>query len=76
MVKDPLRNLIIAITGDFGERRGIDKMKQWIHFNDGRFATEISSQVTHLVCSKDHFKKRTMMGMVITLSACSLPSPR
>jgi len=63
MVKEPLRGFNIAITGEFGERRTSDKMKQWIQRNGGKFANEISFKVTHLICSKAHFKKQVAMGM-------------
>ena len=59
-----MQGLTIAVTGDFGESRGHDKMKQWILHNGGRFASEISPRVTHLICSKEHYKKSVSMGMV------------
>ena len=63
MVKSPFKNFTIAVTGDFGEQRGIEKMRQWIQFAGGIFVHEMSSKVTHLVCSKDNFKKRVNLGM-------------
>ncbi|KAL6715479.1 hypothetical protein ACLMJK_006440 [Lecanora helva] len=61
MVKNPFKNLSIAITGDFGEKRGPEKMKEWIQVNGGKFAPEISSNVTHLICSKRHYKENVTM---------------
>lgn len=58
----PLVNLTIAVTGDFGERRDIQKMKSWIQANGGTFAGEMSSKVTHLICSKKHYKKHVDIG--------------
>jgi len=67
----PLNNLTIAVTGDFGERRDIHKMKTWIQVNGGIFASEMSSKVTHLVCSKEHFKQNVSIGM--SNEYCSVP---
>lgn len=60
--KQPLKNFTIAITGDFGERRSFEQMRHWIQVNGGTLAYEISSDVTHLVCSKERFKKNVVMG--------------
>lgn len=66
-MKHPLHRFTIAVTGDFGESRGHDKMKQWITRNGGKFTTDISSKVTHLICSKEHYKKAVLMGMTDAL---------
>ncbi len=63
-MKYPLKPFTIAVTGDFGESRGHDKMKQWIIRNGGKFAMDISPEVTHLICSKEHYKKAVIMGMI------------
>ncbi len=65
-MKHPLKRFTIAVTGNFGETRTHDKMKQWIEANGGTFAPKISVEVTHLVCSKEHFKKSVTIGMVVT----------
>ncbi|KAL9134303.1 MAG: hypothetical protein Q9175_004517 [Cornicularia normoerica] len=57
MGKQPLKRFTIAITGYFGEKRSFEQMRNWIHANGGTFAYDVSPEVTHLVCSKDHFKK-------------------
>ena len=62
-MKYPLKPFTIAVTGDFGESRGHDKMKQWIIRNGGKFTVDIGSKVTHLICSKEHYKRAVMMGM-------------
>lgn len=61
--KQPLKRFTIAISGYFGEQRSVEKMRQWIHANGGTVASDISTEVTHLVCSKEHFKKDVAMGM-------------
>ena len=63
-MKYPLKQFTIAVTGDFGESRGHDKMKQWITRNGGKFTVDISPKVTHLICSKEHYKKAVTMGMI------------
>ena len=62
MGKQPLKRLTIAVTGDFGEQRSVEQMRKWIHVNGGKFAYDVSAEVTHLVCSKEHFKKSVTMG--------------
>lgn len=61
--KQALKKFTIAISGNFGEQRSVEQMKRWIHANGGTFAADISPEVTHLVCSKEHFKKGVAMGM-------------
>lgn len=60
--KQPLKRFTIAITGYFGEQRSLEQIRKWIHVNGGTVAHDVSSQVTHLVCSKKHFKKDVAMG--------------
>lgn len=69
----PLVNLTIAVTGDFGERRDIQKMKTWIQANGGTFAGDISSKVTHLICSKKHYKKNVDIGTSSSLDPDKYP---
>lgn len=61
--KQPLKRFTIAISGNFGEQRSVEQIKRWIQANGGTFAADVSSEVTHLVCSKEHFKKGVAMGM-------------
>lgn len=78
-MKHPLKRFAIAITGDFGETRTHDKMRQWIEANGGTFAPKISAEVTHLVCSKEHYKKSVTMGTYaywfrkLITHTCALP---
>ena len=67
-MKAPFSLCTIAITGDFGKQRGINKMKDWIQVNGGTFVTEITPKVTHLICSKEHFKKDVTLGTNIRYS--------
>lgn len=60
--KQPLKRFTIAISGYFGEQRSFEQMRRWIHANGGTVASDISSDVTHLVCSKEHFKNNVAMG--------------
>ena len=61
-MKDPLKKCTIAVSGDFGKARTMDKLRQWIEMNGGTFATKIDCNVTHLVCSKEHYKKSVAIG--------------
>ena len=67
-MKYPLKRFNIAVTGDFGHARTHEKMKQWTEHNGGEFSREISNKVTHLVCSKEHYKNAAPFG--------TLPYPR
>lgn len=62
-MKYPLQHLTIAVTGDFGKARPHDRMKQWTEHNGGKFVREISRKVTHLVCSKEDYKKESALGI-------------
>ena len=62
-MKYPLARFAIVITGDFGKERTYEKMKQWTEANGGKFVREISRTVTHLVCSKEHFKAKAPLGI-------------
>lgn len=64
-MKDPLKYLTIAVTGDFGLARTHEKMRQWIECNGGTFAPKFTIDVTHLVCSKEHLRKAVRMGMLV-----------
>ena len=61
-MKQPFKPFTIAVTGDFGEARTHDKIKQWIEANGGNFTLKISAEATHLVCSREHYKKQVAMG--------------
>ena len=61
-MKDPLKKCTIAVTGDFGKTRTTEKLKHWIEKNGGTYATKIDGDVTHLICSLEHFKKSVSMG--------------
>lgn len=67
-MKYPLKRFTIAVTGDFGRARTHEKIKQWTEHNGGEFSREISKKVTHLVCSKEHYKTAAPLG--------TLPHPR
>ncbi|KAL8745143.1 MAG: hypothetical protein Q9190_002701 [Brigantiaea leucoxantha] len=63
-MKSPMKKFTIAVTGDFGALRTHEKIRQWVENNGGTFALNISPDVTHLVCSKEHYKRSVTMGMV------------
>ncbi|KAI9709830.1 MAG: hypothetical protein M1812_007622 [Candelaria pacifica] len=57
-MKNCLENLTLAITGEFGSARSHENLRRWIKNNGGAFAEQIDDQVTHLICSMDHWKKQ------------------
>ena len=54
---------MIVVTGDFGQDRSFEKMRQWIQINGGTFAYDINPSVTHLICSKEHYKRNKGLGI-------------
>ena len=70
-MKDPLKKVVLATTGDFGKDRSDQKIKQWVERQGGTYASKIGPDVTHLVASKSHYKRSTKIGMYPSLSfAC------
>lgn len=63
-MKHPLQRLTIAVTGDFGSKRSHDKIKHWVEVNGGTFSKDITRSVTHLVCSKEDYKKNVPTGIL------------
>ena len=59
---DILKHKTIALVGDFGADKPYEKIKAWIKYAGGVFTLEISSKVTHLVCSKKSFKASDEQG--------------
>lgn len=60
--KAALKKCTIAVTGDFGKSKPPEKIKHWVEFQGGTFASKIDANVTHLVASQEHFKKNVAMG--------------
>lgn len=59
-----MSRLTIAVTGDFGPKRSHDKMEHWVRKNGGMFSKNINKTVTHLICSKEEYKKNSAMGIL------------
>ncbi|KAF2102650.1 hypothetical protein NA57DRAFT_71639 [Rhizodiscina lignyota] len=53
-----LKNYIIAATGDFGQARSHDNLRRWVEANGGKWASTVTKLVTHLIVSKDHWKRQ------------------
>jgi len=68
----PLTGLIIAAAGDFGRGKGVEQLSKWVVRNGGRWASRIAKGITHLICSKEAYKKNVDAGtsiesLIITL---------
>ena len=74
MPKEPLKSYVIAVTGSFGADKDVQKMKQWIEGNGGKFVTKVEQGVTHLISSQESFKKKSAIGKVITSFHISIGS--
>jgi len=64
MVKDPLKNLVIAVGGDFGVGKSIENFKRWITLGGGKFVTDLTEETTHLICTDLDWKKKKSYGNV------------
>ncbi|KAF2816901.1 uncharacterized protein BDZ99DRAFT_492830 [Mytilinidion resinicola] len=58
-MKDPFGKFVIAATGNFDV--GIDKIRGWVQVNGGKWTTTITKHTTHLVCTKEHWKRDVQM---------------
>jgi hypothetical protein len=61
-MKDCLKQKVIAVSGDFGASRKHENIKRWIELNGGKYSTKIEKGVTHLICSKEHWKNQPATG--------------
>ena len=52
-----LKKCVIAIAGDLGTGRDPRNIQRWVEINGGAFSFSINEGVTHLLCSKEYFKK-------------------
>ena len=66
-MKSPLAGCVIAVSGDFGKERSLDKLKHWIEVNGGKYSANIECNTTHLVCSKDRYRKPNSVGKLCSL---------
>lgn len=74
MVKDPLKDLVIAISGDFGDGKSVENFKRWIASGGGKFTSTPTEETTHLICTESDWKKKKPYGNV-TLSVVENHSP-
>ncbi|KAM5437298.1 hypothetical protein McanMca71_001091 [Microsporum canis] len=49
------KNVTLSVIGEFGPKA--DKFKQWVEANGGKFSKEVNDQVTHLLSTKEAFKR-------------------
>ncbi|KAF2014775.1 hypothetical protein BU24DRAFT_451724 [Aaosphaeria arxii CBS 175.79] len=52
-----LKNLVITVAGNVGHRP--EQLKKWVEANDGRWVPRVTKDTTHVICSKDEWKKAT-----------------
>lgn len=70
------RKIHISLAGDFGPMS--EKIKQWVEANGGEFSTQLEKDATtHLIATKDAFRKRDAAGIspYISLAFLILPCP-
>jgi hypothetical protein len=57
-----LKNLVITAVGDMGPGKSNEQLKRWVEANSGRWQPRFTKGVTHLICSKDAYKKNDSAG--------------
>jgi hypothetical protein len=55
-----LQKLVITSSGDVGHKP--DQLRKWVEANGGRWVGKMQGDVTHMICSKDHWKKNAVAG--------------
>jgi hypothetical protein len=65
-----LKNLVITAIGALGPSRGNEQLKRWVEANGGRWQPRVTKGITHVICSKDAWKKNIDAGM--SALKCSL----
>ena len=61
-MKPILESLIVAIVGDFGDKRSAGDLKRWIEANGGAYSTTVSAKITHLICSQRAWSYESSSG--------------
>ncbi|KAF2733931.1 BRCT domain-containing protein, partial [Polyplosphaeria fusca] len=51
-----LKNTVISATGELGV--SYDQIKKWVNANGGQWSPKVMKGVTHLISSKEHYKKK------------------
>lgn len=58
-----LKALFITAAGDVGPGKGYEQLRKWVEANGGRWSPRVVKGVTHLICSKDAYKKKVEAGL-------------
>jgi hypothetical protein len=58
-----LKNLVITAIGDLGPGNGNEHLKRWVEANGGRWEPRVTKGITHVICSKDAWKKNIDAGI-------------
>ncbi|KAF2122637.1 hypothetical protein BDV96DRAFT_639212 [Lophiotrema nucula] len=53
-----LKKLVVSATGEFGSGKSHDQLKKWVDANGGKWCPKVSQGITHLICSKENWKKQ------------------
>lgn len=61
----------MCLAGDFGVKA--EKVRQWVEANGGRLSKHVDRNVTHLITTKDAFRKRVAYGIFDLLSKICPP---
>lgn len=63
MVRQIFKNKVIAAAGPLPGQLTVQNLQQWTKIRKGRFSTKIDDHVTHLLCSREQFRKDVPKGL-------------
>jgi len=61
-MKNPLKGFTIAVSGDFGAGRAEPNIRRWVENSGGKFTSKLTKDTTHVICTKEHWKKPVAAG--------------
>lgn len=72
MVRQIFKGRVLAAAGPLPGQLTVENLKRWTALRKGHFSEDLDDTVTHLLCTRDQFKKKVPRGMHIgmKISAC------
>lgn len=62
-MKPIFRGKVMSFSGDFGENWTHEQMANWIKLHGGEYVREITEGTTHLICTIEDYKRKTVQGI-------------
>lgn len=67
MVRQIFKGRVLAAAGPLPGQLTVDNLKRWTALRKGHFSEDLDDTVTHLLCTRDQFKKKVPKGMHIDM---------